>query len=95
MHSAKYPVLSGMARDLFAAPASTIASESAFSTSGRVISEYRKRLTSKNVEALIYLQAWLSAEGNLLLIIFNNMLSRLFLINVHLFILFQAIQISR
>ena len=97
MHSAKYPVLSRMARDLFAAPASTVASESAFSTSGRVISEYRKRLTSNNVEALICLQAWLRAEGNLLLIVFNSMLvqdcnSKIY---VHLFVLFQAILISR
>jgi len=59
-----------MARDLFAAAASTVASESAFSTSGRVISDYRSRLTSKNVEALICLQDWLRAEGNLLLTVF-------------------------
>jgi len=64
MHSTKYPILSRMARDLFAAPASTVASESAFSTSGRVISDYRSRLTSKNVEALICLQDWLRAEGH-------------------------------
>jgi hypothetical protein len=74
MHSAKYPVLSRMARDLFAAPASTIASESAFSTSGRVISDYRSRLTSKNIEALICIQDWLRAEGNLMLIVFSNKL---------------------
>jgi hypothetical protein len=86
-----------MARDIFAAPASTVASESAFSTGGRVISEYRSRLTSKNVEALICLQNWLRAEGNFLLIVLSNMLfqdcnSK---INVHLFILFQAILTSR
>ena len=73
MHSAKYPILSCMARDLFAAPASIVVSESAFSTSGRVISKYRSRLTSKNVEALICLEDWLRVEGNLLLIGFNNM----------------------
>ena len=69
MRSAKYPVLSRMARDLFAAPASIVVSESAFSTSGRVISKYRSWLTSKNVEVLICLQDWLRAEGNLLLIV--------------------------
>ena len=97
MHSAKYPVLSHMARDLFAAPASTVASESAFSTSGRVLSDYRSRLTSKNVEALICLQDWLRAEGNLLLIVFNSMLVQdcNTKIYVHLFVLFQAILISR
>lgn len=73
MHSAKYHILSCMARDLFVAPASIVVSESAFSTSGRVISKYRSRLTSKNVEALICLEDWLRVQGNLLLIGFNNM----------------------
>jgi hypothetical protein len=63
LHSTKYPTLSRLARDVFAAPATTVASESTFSTGGRVISEYRSRLTSKNVEALICLQDWLRAEG--------------------------------
>ncbi|KAL6654142.1 hypothetical protein ACP70R_007607 [Stipagrostis hirtigluma subsp. patula] len=63
MHSSKYPVLSRVARDVFAAPASTVASESAFSTGDRVINEYRSRLTSKTVEVLICLQDWLRAQG--------------------------------
>jgi hypothetical protein len=63
MHSAKYPIISRMAKDVFAAPASTVASEAAFSTTGRVVSEYRSRLTSKNIEALVCLQDWLRAEG--------------------------------
>lgn len=40
-------------------PASTVASESAFSTSGRVISDYRSRLTSKTVSALLEMQSWM------------------------------------
>jgi len=52
-----------MARDVLAAPASTVASESAFSTSGRIVSDYRSRLTSKIVQALVCLQDWLRAEG--------------------------------
>jgi len=100
MHSTKYPILSRMARDLFAAPASTVASESAFSTSGRVISDYRSRLTSKNVEALICLQDWLRAEGNLLLTVFITCLIKTAILKymfkiVHLFVLFQAIPTSR
>jgi len=63
IHSTKYPVVSRMARDVLAAPASTVASESAFSTSGRIVSDYRSRLTSKRVQALVCLQDWLRAEG--------------------------------
>ncbi|KAL6616317.1 hypothetical protein ACP70R_038587 [Stipagrostis hirtigluma subsp. patula] len=59
MHSTRYPILSCMARDLLAVPASSVASESAFSTGERVISDYRSRLTSETVEALICLQDWI------------------------------------
>ena len=37
----------------------TVASESAFSTSGRVLSEHRSRLTTKMLEALMCSQDWL------------------------------------
>ncbi|KAL6596654.1 hypothetical protein ACP70R_047297 [Stipagrostis hirtigluma subsp. patula] len=43
MHSTRLPILSCMARDLLAVPASSVASESAFSTGERVISDYRSR----------------------------------------------------
>lgn len=62
-HSNIYPALAYIARDLLAAPASTVASESAFSTGERVISDYRSRLTSETIEALICLQDWIRAEG--------------------------------
>lgn len=62
MFSTKYPALARMAHDLLAVPASTVASESAFSTGERVISDYRSRLTSETVEALICLQDWIRAD---------------------------------
>ena len=40
----RYPTLQLIARDILAIPVSTVASESAFSTSGRVVSTYRSRL---------------------------------------------------
>jgi hypothetical protein len=61
INSIKYPVLSKMARDILAIPASTIPSESAFSTGGRVISDYRGSLACSTVEALVCLQDWLKA----------------------------------
>jgi hypothetical protein len=36
-----YPTLRKVARDIFAIPVTTVASELAFSTSGRVLSEHR------------------------------------------------------
>ncbi|KAM0908961.1 hypothetical protein ACQ4PT_015049 [Festuca glaucescens] len=56
-----YPVLSKIARDVLAIPASTVPSESAFSTGGPVISDYRSSLAPTTVESLICLQDWFKA----------------------------------
>jgi hypothetical protein len=63
MYSTRYPVLACMARDILAVPASTVASESAFSTGERTVSDYRSRLKSETIEALICLQDWLRSRG--------------------------------
>jgi hypothetical protein len=68
MHVPKYPILSRMARDVFAVTTSTVASESAFSTSGRIVSDYRNRLSGNTIEALICFQNWLREAGNKLLL---------------------------
>ena len=62
-NSQKYPIISRMSRDILSVPASTVASESAFSTGSRVISDYRSRLTSKTVDGLICLQDWMRPSG--------------------------------
>ncbi|CAO2044570.1 unnamed protein product [Urochloa humidicola] len=59
VNSRKYPVLSKLAKDILAVPVSTVASESAFSTSGRIISSFRTSLSPKMVEALICGQSWI------------------------------------
>ena len=64
-NSVEYPTLSRMAHDVLVVPASTVASESAFSTGRRIISDFRSRLTPKTVEALICLQDWIRASGTL------------------------------
>ncbi|KAG6508584.1 hypothetical protein ZIOFF_033958 [Zingiber officinale] len=58
----KYPTLMRLARDILAIPISTVASESAFNTSGRLVSNHRSRLHLKTIETLICVQSWLSNE---------------------------------
>jgi hypothetical protein len=55
----RYPTLRKIARDIFAIPVSTMASESAFSTNGRILSEHHSRLTLDMLEALMCSQDWL------------------------------------
>jgi len=59
VNAGKYPVLSMMARDILAIPISTVASESAFSTGGRVISAHRSSMKSSTAQALICTQDWI------------------------------------
>ncbi|XP_040367913.1 zinc finger BED domain-containing protein DAYSLEEPER-like isoform X2 [Rosa chinensis] len=58
----KFPVVAAIARDVLAVQTSTVASESAFSTGGRVIDAFRSSLTPKTVEALICMQNWLLGD---------------------------------
>ena len=58
----KYPTLRKIARDVLAIPVTTVASESVFSTSGRIISPHRSRLAPSMVEALMCMQAWSQAD---------------------------------
>ena len=52
-NEATYPVLSKLAKDIFAIPCSTVASENAFSLGSRVVDPFRASLTPKMVEALV------------------------------------------
>ncbi|GJS74982.1 zinc finger BED domain-containing protein RICESLEEPER 2 [Tanacetum coccineum] len=57
-----FPVLSRMAMDIISVQASSVASESAFSTSGRVLSIRRTRLTPTSLEMCMCLKDHLDAK---------------------------------
>ena len=59
IHASTYPILAEIARDVLAIPISSVVSESAFSTSGRVLDSFRSSLSPITVEALICTQDWL------------------------------------
>ncbi|CAF2157939.1 unnamed protein product, partial [Brassica rapa subsp. narinosa] len=62
VHKMKYHVLAEMARDLLAMQVSSVASESAFSTSGRILEPYRSCLTHYMIEVLMCTEQWMHAD---------------------------------
>ena len=60
--ASNYPILSKMARDILAIPISTVASESAFSTSGRILDIFRGSLSPKTVETRVCSPNWLKKD---------------------------------
>ncbi|KAM2565275.1 hypothetical protein TB1_007925 [Malus domestica] len=62
VNSGIYPTLSRVAKDIFALPSSTVASENAFSLGGRVVDPFRASLTPRTIEALVCTSDWL--RGN-------------------------------
>jgi hypothetical protein len=59
VNSARFPILGSIARDVLAVPASSVASESAFSTCGRIITDHRSSLGTETVEALMCYGDWI------------------------------------
>ncbi|KAL5823683.1 hypothetical protein ACOSQ4_021583 [Xanthoceras sorbifolium] len=57
-----YPILAFIAKDVFAMPIFTVASESAFSNGERVLDPFRGSLNSKTMECLICTENWLQAK---------------------------------
>ena len=54
-----------MARDIFSVPVSTISSEYAFSTTGRIVEERRRSLRSDMVEMLALLKDWEQGDARM------------------------------
>lgn len=62
LHAPRFPILAAMSCDVLAVSISTVASESAFSTSGRILDDFRSSLTPKIAQALICTQDWLRSQ---------------------------------
>ncbi|CAN1256584.1 Putative AC transposase [Linum perenne] len=71
LNGAKYPTLQEMARDLLAIPITSVASESAFSSGGRLLDPHRSRLHFSLVEAMMCTRSWIKDDmkrGNSLIL---------------------------
>ena len=64
LNANRYPILARIARNILAIPITTVASESAFSTGGRVVSAHRNKLHPSTLEALMCCQSWLRAYNS-------------------------------
>ncbi|CAN0923525.1 Zinc finger BED domain-containing protein RICESLEEPER 3 [Linum grandiflorum] len=76
-NAAKYPTLHEIARDILAGPITFVASESVFSSGGRLLDPHRSRLYFKTVDALMCTRSWIKdgiCRGNLYSIAFNTSL---------------------
>jgi hypothetical protein len=63
VNSQKFPTLSKMAFDFLTVQLSSVASEFAFSLSGRIIDDYRSRLSADSLEMLMQLKSWLKTRN--------------------------------
>ncbi|KAH0717921.1 hypothetical protein KY285_013952 [Solanum tuberosum] len=61
----RYPELSLMARDVLTVPITTVASESAFSTGGRVIGKFQSSILPANDEAKLCTRDWICGQEDL------------------------------
>ena len=60
--SPKFPVLARIAKDILAIPASTVASESAFSAGRRILDEKRSSLAPESIKLCVLKKDWDQAE---------------------------------
>jgi hypothetical protein len=61
-NSSRYQVLSKMVRNVLAVPVSTVASELAFSTGGRILDPFRSSLSPDMVQVIFCSQNWLKSS---------------------------------
>jgi hypothetical protein len=59
VNSHRFPVVSSMAKRFLAVPASSVSSESTFSTRGRILDDYKSSLKPATVQALVCASSWI------------------------------------
>jgi hypothetical protein len=64
LNSHRYPIVAKMANNFLTIPATSVSSESTFSTGGRVLDDYRSSLKPAMVEALVCASSWLKGAHN-------------------------------
>lgn len=64
LNSHRSPVVAKMANNFLTIPATSVSSESTFSTGGRVLDDYRSSLKPAMVEALVCASSWLKGAHN-------------------------------
>ena len=64
LNAHRYPVISKMAKNFLTIPATSVSSESTFSTGGRVLDDYRSSLKPAIVEALVCASSWIKGSHN-------------------------------
>lgn len=63
MNSPRFSILTKMSRDVLVVPVSSVASESTFSTGGRILDSFRSSSTPKLVQTLLCCQDWLRSNS--------------------------------
>jgi hypothetical protein len=62
VNSHRFPVVSRMAKKFLTVPATSVPSESTFSTGGRTLDDYRSSLSPSMVEALVCSSSWIQGS---------------------------------
>ncbi|XP_075099453.1 zinc finger BED domain-containing protein RICESLEEPER 2-like [Nicotiana tabacum] len=62
INAPRFPVLSELARDVLVIPISSVVSECAFSTSGRILDSFRSSLTPRLMQSLVCVQDWFRCD---------------------------------
>ncbi|CAN1309731.1 Zinc finger BED domain-containing protein RICESLEEPER 2 [Linum perenne] len=75
LNDAKYHTLQRIARDFLAKPITSVASESAFSSCGRLLDSHRSKLHYKTVEAMLCARSWVKDETSRGILFFSRFMN--------------------